>query len=171
MEEQYRDYIKKNLPIIKFKIEELESDVNYNFNSFFDSNSLASKPYIPIYIGIMIIAFLAALMHQGVIAAALFVFLAALPIWIIIISSKCKETISNYIFYKYKRDKIIEAHIRQSEQQEIQKLLNEMFDVKSSAFSAIANADPSAYMEIYEIKLRETKLFYSYCLSKIKEEL
>lgn len=171
MEEQYRDYIKKNLPIIKFIIEEAESDASYNFNSFFDSNSLGSKPYIPIYIVILIIAFLAGMMHQGIIAAALFLFLAALPIWIIIINSNCKEAISNYIFYKYRREKIIEDYIRNSEQQEIQELLNEMFDAKSSKFLEIANTDIDVYMEIYETKLREIKIFYYNCLCKIKEEL
>lgn len=159
-EKKYNKYIKKLKNELSYVLWKEHNNFNFDFKSnFIQGNSFLNIIAILWWISGCV---LVSLLETNIILRIIvFVVWIGLGIWYWIYNSKHTVDIADYFFHKYKYHQIIEDRIERDKKQEIEAVLNEMFQKDHLDFTDL---------DMYKFKIDDIKYFYSRCLSEIKYE-
>lgn len=160
-EDKYNEYIKRLKNEISYVLWEKHHDFEYNF----EHDSISDSSFFCILFFVCGILGSSVTEHRTLPRIIFAVAWLGVGILYWIFNAKHKKAVSDYFFYKYEYQKIIEDRIKRDEQRDIKKLLDEMFGKDKFNID-----DLDVYLEVYEFELKDIKYFYDRCLSKIKYE-
>ena len=162
-DEKYQKYLKENAEAIKQKIQNEEREFHSEFRCSAPDKDFVFKMVFPFFVGIIFLYFMRGYLGTPAGRFVSTVVLLALVIWSCVQGSNCRRDITDYLFYKCEKKKIVGDFVRRDAQRQAEKLIEEMLNVEGS------DLDVVAHVETYKIKLRETNEFYYRCLEEIEK--
>ena len=159
-DKKYNDYIARLKKKLSWLLKREHSDFLKNFKEYYQKiinsfESLLGIVWFIVLIGIRL------LVSNVVLTVIIFVVWIGIGVWICISFHIYKEDIAECFFYRFERKRIIEDLIKSDQQQEINEVLNQMFQEYSLNIADI---------DTYKSKIDDINYFYCRCLSNIKYE-